>query len=56
MAEVFSSPPGGDGAGATDPVSALQIEQGWSVVGSDGGTVGSVLTTSLLVVVSTLDE
>jgi hypothetical protein len=28
----------------SDPVSWLQIEPGWSVVGSDGATVGSVLT------------
>ena len=26
----------------TDPVSWLQIEQGWSVVTADGGTLGSV--------------
>ena len=26
----------------TDPVSWLQIEQGWNVVSSDGGTVGEV--------------
>ena len=26
----------------TDPVSWLQIEQGWSVVASDGATVGTV--------------
>ena len=27
---------------ATDPVSWLQIEQGWSVVSADGGAVGTV--------------
>jgi hypothetical protein len=41
---VFSSPPGGDDAGSADPVSWLQIEPGWSVVGSDGELVGSVVS------------
>jgi len=41
---VFSSPPGGEEAGPGDPVSWLQIESGWSVVGSDGELVGSVVT------------
>ena len=40
---VFSSPPGGEGSEATDPVSWLQIAQGWSVVTSDGVSVGSVV-------------
>ena len=41
---VFSKPPGGEDSGAADPVSWLQIEPGWSVVGSDGETVGSVVS------------
>ena len=49
MNGTFSSPPGsgsasadgGDG-GAGDPVSWLQIEQGWNVVTSDGLLVGTV--------------
>jgi hypothetical protein len=41
---VFASPPGGEDSGSGDPVSWLQIEQGWSVVGSDGELVGSVAT------------
>jgi hypothetical protein len=41
---VFSSPPGGEEPGPDDPVSWLQIESGWSVVGSDGELVGSVVT------------
>jgi hypothetical protein len=44
MTGAFSSPPGGDAPGAADPVSWLQIEPGWSVVGSDGELVGSVVT------------
>jgi hypothetical protein len=39
---VFSSPPGGHGSDVTDPVSWLQIAQGWSVVTSDGVSIGSV--------------
>jgi sporulation protein YlmC with PRC-barrel domain len=46
---TFSSPPGsgsgagaGDDRGADDPVSWLQIEQGWNVVTSDGVVVGTV--------------
>ena len=39
---VFSSPPGGESSEATDPVSWLQIAQGWSVVTSDGVSFGSV--------------
>lgn len=39
---AFSSPPGGEDTGTADPVSWLQIEQGWNVVGSDGELVGSV--------------
>jgi hypothetical protein len=44
---MFSSPPGsdasaGDERGADDPVSWLQIEQGWNVVGSDGLGIGTV--------------
>src|SRR6185437_4592333 len=46
---TFSSPPGsgsgagaGDDRGAGDPVSWLQIEQGWDVVTSDGVVVGTV--------------
>ena len=45
----FSSPPGGgsssgagDDRGTEDPVSWLQIEQGWNVVTSDGVDVGTV--------------
>jgi len=41
---AFSSPPGGEGSGTGDPVSWLQIEPGWSVVGSDGELVGSVVS------------
>lgn len=41
---VFSSPPGGEDSAASDPVSWLQIEPGWSVVGSDGEPVGSVVS------------
>jgi hypothetical protein len=39
---VFSSSPGGEGPDITDPVSWLQIAQGWSVVTSDGVSIGSV--------------
>jgi hypothetical protein len=46
---TFSTPPGsgssqgGSGEpGASAPVSWLQIEQGWSVVASDGAAVGTV--------------
>lgn len=42
MAGVFSSPPGGESSDATDPVSWLQIAQGWSVVTSDGVSIGAV--------------
>ncbi len=49
MSDQFSSPPGGgsssgdsDLRGAPDPVSWLQIEQGWNVVTSDGVAVGTV--------------
>jgi hypothetical protein len=41
---TFSSPPGSDAEGTADPVSWLQIEPGWTVVGSDGRGVGSVLS------------
>jgi hypothetical protein len=41
--ELFAAPAGG-APGGDDPVSWLQIEPGWSVVGSDGGVVGNVLT------------
>jgi hypothetical protein len=40
---VFSHPPGGESSDATDPVSWLQIAQGWSVVTSDGLSIGSVV-------------
>jgi hypothetical protein len=39
---VFSSPPGGESSDASDPVSWLQIAQGWSVVTSDGASIGAV--------------
>ena len=39
---VFSSPPGGESSEPADPVSWLQIAQGWSVVTSDGVAIGSV--------------
>jgi len=39
---VFSSPPGGESSDTADPVSWLQIAQGWSVVASDGVSIGSV--------------
>jgi hypothetical protein len=39
---VFSSPPGGESRDAADPVSWLQIEQGWNVVASDGVSIGAV--------------
>jgi hypothetical protein len=47
---TFSSPPGGgssasDDRGAGDPVSWLQIEQGWDVVTTDGVSVGKVAQT-----------
>ena len=49
MNGTFSSPPGSgsssrdsDERGAGDPVSWLQIEQGWNVVTSDGVDVGTV--------------
>lgn len=44
MSGTFSSPPGGGSSdrGAGDPVSWLQIEQGWSVVASDGVDIGTV--------------
>jgi hypothetical protein len=49
VSDTFSSPPGGgasaaggDDRTAGDPVSWLQIEQGWSVVASDGVEVGTV--------------
>ena len=42
MGGVFSSPPGGESSDATDPVSWLQIAQGWSVVTSDGVSIGAV--------------
>jgi hypothetical protein len=44
MAGTFSSPPGSEGASPDDPVSWLQIEPGWSVVGSDGAAAGSVVS------------
>jgi hypothetical protein len=40
-----SSSPGSDDRGAGDPVSWLQIEQGWTVVTSDGVLVGTVAQT-----------
>lgn len=49
MSGTFSSPPGGGSSsegredrGADDPVSWLQIEQGWSVVASDDVEIGTV--------------
>jgi sporulation protein YlmC with PRC-barrel domain len=39
---AFSSPPGGESSNSADPVSWLQIAQGWSVVTSDGMSIGSV--------------
>jgi hypothetical protein len=39
---VFSSPPGGENSDTTDPVSWLQIAQGWNVVASDGVVIGTV--------------
>jgi hypothetical protein len=49
--DTFASPPGGGSSstggtdgGAGDPVSWLQIEQGWAVVGADDGPVGTVLS------------
>jgi hypothetical protein len=49
---TFSSPPGGgsspadgDDRAAGDPVSWLQIEQGWAVVTADGVVVGTVAQT-----------
>ena len=39
---VFSSPPGGESSDPADPVSWLQIAQGWSVVTSDGVSIGAV--------------
>ena len=39
---AFLEPPGGESSNSTDPVSWLQIEQGWSVVGSDGVSIGVV--------------
>ena len=41
---MFSSAPGGDTPDAADPVSWLQIEPGWDVVGSEGESVGSVVS------------
>jgi hypothetical protein len=41
---ALPSPPGGEGSERADPVSWLQIEPGWSVVGSDGELVGSVVS------------
>jgi hypothetical protein len=38
----FSEPPGGEGAG--QPVSWLQIEQGWTVVDEAGGSAGEVVS------------
>jgi sporulation protein YlmC with PRC-barrel domain len=52
MTGTFSSPPGsgssssaGDDRSPGDPVSWLQIEQGWDVVTTDGVTVGKVAQT-----------
>jgi hypothetical protein len=42
MAGAFSSPPGSEGSSPADPVSWLQIEQGWNVVASDELVVGTV--------------
>ena len=42
MAGVFSSPPGSEPSRLADPVSWLQIEQGWNVVASDDLVVGTV--------------
>ena len=39
---VFSSPPEGENSDLTDPVSWLQIAQGWNVVASDGVVIGTV--------------
>ena len=39
---VFSEPPGGESSNSADPVSWLQIAQGWSVVTTDGVSIGSV--------------
>lgn len=39
---VFSEPPGGESSESADPVSWLQIAQDWSVVTSDGVSIGSV--------------
>jgi len=44
MSGVFSSPPGSEGSSSADPVSWLQIEPGWSAVGSDGEPVGSIVS------------
>ena len=52
MDGTFASPPGSgssssgsDDRGAGDPVSWLQIEQGWNVITSDGVLVGTVAQT-----------
>lgn len=47
MNGTFASPPGSgsDDRGVGDPVSWLQIEQGWTVVTSDGVVVGTVAQT-----------
>ncbi len=45
MSESFRHPPGGHGGEAPhagDPVSWLQIEQGWRVVSADGEELGTV--------------
>jgi hypothetical protein len=49
---TFASPPSGgssssgsDDRGVDDPVSWLQIEQGWNVITSDGVVVGTVAQT-----------
>jgi hypothetical protein len=39
-----ASSPSGGGPGAAEPVSWLQIAQGWTVVAADGAEVGSVET------------
>jgi hypothetical protein len=45
VSDTFQQPPGSrgsDGRSSADPVSWLQIEQGWRVVTSDGQELGAV--------------
>ena len=44
MSGAFQQPPGagGDDRGPGDPVSWLQVEQGWRIVAADGGELGTV--------------